>query len=502
METNKNTLRERKKAAKGRLTRARNQLKALVNTQLYGQLTSKNVIRRAIKKVNTEYDIIEKIINALKEIYAVGTISHDENANVDTIIEALDKELEDIGTMVDESINFANDHIREREENGESASDTLSSVSRSQSVQEKRYSDVQEANKRFLQIQEEQKRQENELERQYAELNERFVRFEQEQRQNEGELQQQAAELELTKQRAEEARRITELNQARADTANQGINFHRIDPPLPSWQPVHHPNGPFESTPARETTQRMATVKLKGVDLPNFSGEKKTDYESWKAAFVSIVDEADIPVSEKMLRLQNSLSGKARTMVKDLGYSLNAYERAKSKLEKKYGGERRLMIKHLTALRDFPKIKSRNLEEMENFLVTLERVMIALEDSGPGKELTGQNLNLTAKEKLSQQDVQAYKYWLIEHSREDTFGTLVEWVELRVQIMEEALEETSGLGSKPEDKRDSRGNDRRRNRGFNSIHKQTSCIVASCKENHPPWVCGAFKALPVPKEKS
>ena len=327
------------------------------------------------------------------------------------------------------------------------------------------------------------------------------MRFKQEQRQKEGELQQQAAELELTKHWAEEARRITELNQARADTANQGIDFHRTDPPLPSWQPVHHPSGPFESTPARETTQRMATVKLKGVDLPHFSGENKTDYESWKAAFVSIVDEAGIPVSEKMLRLQNSLSGKARTMVKDLGYSLNAYERAKSKLEKKYGGERRLMIKHLTALRDFPKIKSRNLKEMETFLVTLERVMIALEDSGPGKELTGQNLNLTAKEKLSQQDVQAYKYWLIEHSREDTFGTLVEWVELRVQIMEEALEETSGLGSKPEDKRDSRGNDRRRNRGFNSIHKQTSCIVTSCKENHPTWVCGAFKALPVSKRK-
>ena len=137
----------------------------------------------------------------------------------------------------------------------------------------------------------------------------------------------------------------------------------------------------------------MATVKLKGVDLSNFSGEDKTDYQSWKAVFVSIVDEADIPVSEKMLRLQNSLSGKARTMVKDLGYCLNAYERAKSKLEKKYGGERRLMIKHLTALRHFPKIKSRNLEEMENFLVTLERVMIALEDSGPDKELTGQNLS-------------------------------------------------------------------------------------------------------------
>ena len=142
---------------------------------------------------------MEKIINALKDIYAVGTVSDDENVNVDMIIEALDKELEDIGSLVDESINLANGHIREREENGELVSDTLSSSSKSQSVREQRHSDVQEANKRYLQIQGEQRRQEDELERQYAELNERFVQFQQEQRQKEEELQKRAAELELTK---------------------------------------------------------------------------------------------------------------------------------------------------------------------------------------------------------------------------------------------------------------------------------------------------------------
>ena len=83
------------------------------------------------------------------------------------IIEALDKELEDIGSLVDESINLANGHIREREENGELVSDTLSSSSKSQSVREQRHSDVEEANKRYLQIQGEQRRQEDELERQY-----------------------------------------------------------------------------------------------------------------------------------------------------------------------------------------------------------------------------------------------------------------------------------------------------------------------------------------------
>jgi hypothetical protein len=118
------------------------------------------------------------------------------------------------------------------------------------------------------------------------------------------------------------------------------------------------------------------------VDLPIFSGEEKSDYESWKAAFLSVDDRRDIPVGEKMLRLQGCLSGKALTMVKDLGYSPNAYERAKAKLEKKYGGERRLQIKHITAFRNFRKVRPRNLEDMEEFQVLLERVLMGVRHSG------------------------------------------------------------------------------------------------------------------------
>ena len=96
--------------------------------------------------------------------------------------------------------------------------------------------------------------------------------------------------------------------------------------------------------------QRSLPVKLKSVDLPKFSGEDKAVYEPWRVAFMSFVDGIDIPVGEKVLRLQSSLTGKALTLVKDLGFSINAYKRGKEKLEK-YGGERRLQIKHLTALR-------------------------------------------------------------------------------------------------------------------------------------------------------
>lgn len=78
----------------------------------------------------------------------------------------------------------------------------------------------------------------------------------------------------------------------------------------------------------------------------------------------------------------------------------------------------------------------------------LERVMVALQDCRPGQELQGQSLNLTGKEKLPEEDVQAYKHWIGDHSLEDNFESLVEWVELRVQIMEEAREETHGFEKK------------------------------------------------------
>ena len=243
-------------------------------------------------------------------------------------------------------------------------------------------------------------------------------------------------------------------------------------------------------------------IKLKGVDLPEFSGEDKVEYESWKAAFMSIVDCLNIPVGEKMLRLLGSLTGKAKSLVKDLGYSNTAYERAKTKLERKYGGDRRLQIKHLTALRNWPKVQLRNLEHMEGFQAVLERVMIAFQDSGPGRELQGQNLSLAAKEKLSEEDVQAYKYWLLDHSLEDNFESLVEWVELRVQIMEEAHEETNWKKTdKVNEQKSGNRNDRTRARGFGTRAKTRQCVVSTCKEDHPPWVCKSFKDLSVKERK-
>ena len=199
-----------------------------------------------------------------------------------------------------------------------------------------------------------------------------------------------------------------------------------------------------------------------------------------------MVDSQNISVGEKMLRLQGRLTGKALTLVKDLGYSGAAYERAKSKLEKRYGGERRLQITHLTTLHNWPKVRSRNLQDLEQFQALLEEILVAMDDSAPGQE---QSLKLSAKEKLSEYDIQTYKYWLMDHARDDSFGSLVDWVELCVQVMEEAREETEGISKKSED-RERKTRDGKRFRVFNTRATTRRCIFDD-----------AFKKLPVQKRK-
>ena len=99
-------------------------------------------------------------------------------------------------------------------------------------------------------------------------------------------------------------------------------------------------------------------------------------------------------------------------------------------------------------------------------------------------------------------------HWSDEHQKSlDSIKTLltkaqgaenlVGWVEMKVHIMDEAKEEAGG---------DSKGggtrtDNRRNNRGFNTGKRARGCVVDNCREDHPPWVCEAFKRLPVTKRK-
>ena len=54
------------------------------------------------------------------------------------------------------------------------------------------------------------------------------------------------------------------------------------------------------------------------------------DFQRWNAAFTSCVDMTSLSPQFKMLRLKACLAGEAANTIKGLGYSLEAYEAAKS----------------------------------------------------------------------------------------------------------------------------------------------------------------------------
>jgi len=85
------------KKKSSRLTKAKNQLTELLESStVRGTLPSKKAVRRAMNKIKTELDVIEKIVASLKEVYALSEVE-----DADTTIEALDNE---IVALVDEII--------------------------------------------------------------------------------------------------------------------------------------------------------------------------------------------------------------------------------------------------------------------------------------------------------------------------------------------------------------------------------------------------------------
>ena len=77
--------------------------------------------------------------------------------------------------------------------------------------------------------------------------------------------------------------------------------------------------------------------QLKRVSIPVFTGDKKS-YQSWKAAFITCIDQVPATAGNKLLELRSYFKGEAHKVVKSIGHSPTAYQAAKERLERKYGG--------------------------------------------------------------------------------------------------------------------------------------------------------------------
>ena len=123
--------------------------------------------------------------------------------------------------------------------------------------------------------------------------------------------------------------------------------------------------------------------QLKRVTIPVFSGEKKT-YQNWKAAFTACVDQAPATAEYKLLQLRQCLAGEALKAIESLGHSAAAYQAAKERLERKFGGQRCQIALYLN---NFRPIRPGNSKDIKRYADLLDIAIINLKESNHLEEL-------------------------------------------------------------------------------------------------------------------
>ena len=142
------------------------------------------------------------------------------------------------------------------------------------------------------------------------------------------------------------------------------------------------------------------------------------------AAFLACIDSAPATGEYKLLQLRQNLSGDALKVIENLGHSATAYEAAKERLERKYGGKRRQISIYLEDLDNFRQIRSGNARDLEQFSDLLDIAIINLKEAGMHHELEDGSLYTKLQRKLPELLLARYHRWIFENSMSESILTL------------------------------------------------------------------------------
>ena len=247
--------------------------------------------------------------------------------------------------------------------------------------------------------------------------------------------------------------------------------------------------------------------QLKRIQLPVFSGDKRV-LRNWKAAFMACVDIAPATGEYKLLQLRQCLSSEALSVIENLGHSASAYEVAKERLERRYGGKRRQVALYLEDLESFQKIRPGNAKDLEKFADLLEIAIINLKETVHYNELGDWFLYGKLRTKLTESMLAKYHRWIYETQTPETVESLKTWVFQESTFRTIASETVHGLAGNSEPVQgvmtspaSPTWNGQRTFFG-EMIHvdsnrrKNTSCHL--CGQSHNIWTCQKFVKKNVP----
>ena len=188
------------------------------------------------------------------------------------------------------------------------------------------HSQETKARQRVTELEERLREKEESVKRAQKKMEEEYARC-----QKEMEAEVKEAKEELARAKGDCKEKYSKLESA----IDEELELSLPSPPKKDVKPEEEEKT-VEESPKHELGKDM-WKQLTRVSIPVFSGDKRS-YGSWKAAFMACVDKAPATAEYKLLQLKKYLSGEALAAVESLGHSAEAYEAAKSRLERKFGG--------------------------------------------------------------------------------------------------------------------------------------------------------------------
>ena len=192
-----------------------------------------------------------------------------------------------------------------------------------------------------------------------------------------------------------------------------------------------------ESSATGSANRLVTNHRLKPLKVPTFEGDKKRFEEFW-GLFESLVDASEEPISLKMARLRQSLTGAALDAIRGLGVSEPEYVEAKEILKSKFGGQRRQLRAYLDDLERMGPLRANDVSGFERFADLVRVTVVKLQAENKDGELGDGTLYSLLAKKLTGPHLETYTRWMNEHAKERSVLTLRDWLREEVAIRIEA----------------------------------------------------------------
>ena len=288
----------------------------------------------------------------------------------------------------------------------------------------------------------------------------------------------------------------------------QAMRLHHVNQPTGTYSIYRNVNGEPDTcmnshaVPAQPNNSGPTSIgqdlwsQLKRVQMPLFYGDKRL-YQSWKATFLACIDAAPVTAEYKLLQLRQYLAGEALYAIDSLGHSAHAYEAAKERLERKFGGKRRQVLIYFEDIANFPQIRDGNAKDLEQFAYLLDSAVISLHEAGKHNELGDGFLYITLQRKLPQSMLASYHRWVYENNISESVITLKTWVVQESEFQTIANETIHGFTCPSVDIQTKRHTSYDEPRTFfgeariiRSVQKQILCSL--CGASHCIWQCQKY----------